>query len=188
MAATVERTTRLMFVGASLFLASCGGPAARNGEQGSSKALKIQATSDLDALATESGAISDDRSWDPVGSYGRVYEGGEDRLCILPAGGQAARYRVAVDTRVGDEEYCRGSGSAQRVGDMLVISLRTGRCTITARYEGDQIVLPGAVDRACASLCSVRGSLAGVTFPRIGVDAAAARDIRDAQGKPLCAA
>lgn len=122
----------------------------------------------LETLAAERGVIGETHSENPVGSYGRTYDGGQDRLCLAAideARDDGMTYAVGVEIRIGEEEYCRGSGVARRADDALILQLADG-CTIAARYEGDRLVMPGAVDAACASLCSTRGSLAGVTFPR----------------------
>lgn len=140
----------------------------------------------LEALAAESGVIGEDSGTDPTGSYGRGYDGGEDRLCLLPAAADGASYGFGIEIRIGEEEYCRGKGEARRAGDLLILRFAGGRCTITARYEGDRIVLPGAVDSGCASLCSARGSFAGVSFPRLGMDAGAGRAVLDNAGEALC--
>jgi hypothetical protein len=38
----------------------------------------------------------------------------------------------------------------------------------------------------CAELCKGRGSLEGVSFPRLASDAASALQVRDSAGEPLC--
>jgi hypothetical protein len=166
-----------------LCLSSCGKPPG-SGESVTPSAA--QAPNDtgnaLDALAAESGVIGETYSEDVAGSYGRAYEGGDDRLCLAANGGSGEGYRLGVEIRIGQEEYCRGRGSARRSGDTVILTLAEGRCIITAQYEGDRLVLPGAVDRACAALCSERGSLAGVTFPRISSDDA----MTGSDGKSLC--
>jgi len=138
----------------------------------------------LEALATERGVIGETSSENPVGSYGRAYDGGEDRLCLIDIGearDDGMTYNVGVEIRIGEEEYCRGIGVARRSDDRLILNF-AGGCAISARYEGDRLVMPGAVDAACARLCSTRGSLAGVTFPR----QSASTRMSDSEGKPLC--
>jgi hypothetical protein len=174
-------------VAAALFLLSaCSGPSAPDRQaKGEPQTNSSDTANALEALATESGVIGEDETSEPYGSYGRVYDGGQDRLCVLPEGAGAS-YKFGVEVRIGDEEYCRGKGSARRAGNLLIFRFAGGRCTITARYEGDRIVMPGAVDRGCASLCSTRGSFAGVIFPRIATDVGAARGVADNDGAPLC--
>lgn len=144
-----------------------------------------EVASSLETLAVESGAIEDRTGRDPTGSYGRTYDGGRDRLCLVHDDGEG-RYRFGADVRIGEEERCSGTGTARYAGDRLIFSFSGSTCMIVARYEGDRIVMPGAVDTACAAHCSNRGSLAGVTFPRTGSDEAAARRASAHDGDRLC--
>jgi hypothetical protein len=59
-------------------------------------------------------------------------------------------------------------------------------CIIVAQYDGDQLSLPGVLDLKCSALCDGRGSLEGVSFPRVGSDAASALRAQDRYGEPLC--
>jgi hypothetical protein len=175
-----DRRARLLVLAASLGVSACnGGGAPSSGEP------RTEVANSLESLAVESGALDDLTARDPVGSYGRTYEGGRDRLCIVPDDGEG-RYRFGAEMRIGDEGRCGGSGTARYAGDRLIFNFAGGTCLIVARYEGDRIVMPGAVDVACASLCSDRGSLAGVTFPRTGNDQAAARRSKTHDGDRLC--
>lgn len=141
--------------------------------------------SSLERAAIESGAIPDMSAVSPVGLYQRSHEAGRDALCMAPgAGGQ---FRFGMEAVFGEEPRCRGQGVARRAGDKLVLSFRGGdRCIVVARYEGDQVAMPGVVDMACADLCEGRGTLEGVSFPRIANDAASALKARDREGNPLC--
>lgn len=144
---------------------------------------QAEVASGLETLAVESGALVDGAARDPVGSYGRTYDGGRDRLCITS---DAQDYRFGAEIRIGDDEFCSGGGTAKRSGERLILSFADSKCRIIARYEGDRIVMPGAVDTACAELCSNRGTLAGVTFPRTGGNNMAARRVRSIDSKALC--
>lgn len=179
-----KRDGRHTLLAIGLFLSACSAPPASDSASNTPNGGANTAASDLDALAAESGVISENRTDDASGSYGRSYEGGDDRLCLTRAGDSS--YRAAVEIRIGEEEYCRGSGILDRDADGLVLRLAQGRCVIPVRDEGDRLVLPGAVDAACASLCSARGSLAGVTFPRVASGDDAARRVLASDGKPLC--
>ncbi len=146
------------------------------------------ASEELDALAFETGALPDSAQIDPAGRYGRRYEGGSDSLCIIPDGSARGRYRFGAETRIGGDEYCRGSGRAKLSADKLLLRFDGGgaECMVVARYEGDKIVMPGGLDLKCASLCSSRGSFSGVSFPRLDRDVAAAKGMRDAKRQQLC--
>jgi hypothetical protein len=143
------------------------------------------AVSGLERAAIASGAITDARSMSPVGLYQRRHEAGRDALCVIP--GQGGQFRFGLEAVFGEEPSCRGHGMARRTGDKLILSFRGGdRCIIVAQYDGDQVALPGVVDMACADLCQGRGSLEGVSFPRIASDAAPALRGRDRDGNLLC--
>jgi len=154
----------------------------------SDEAPASPAAEGLDALALESGALPDRDETEPAGRYGRRYDGGSDSFCLVPDGSARGRYRFGAETRIGGDEYCRGTGMARRAGDKLLLRFegRGGDCRIVARYEGDKIVMPGGLDVACAAVCSSRGSFAGVAFPRIDRDVAAARRMQDRDQVPLC--
>jgi len=176
-----RRPDRLAAWSALLLLAACS-------DSGSSPSPpQGSAAGALEAAALEAGAIDEGGdAVDPVGSYGQSYEGGRDRLCLLPHGRQEGSYHVGLETRIGDDEHCMARGTARQSGDTLVLTVGDGSCLIVARHEGDQIVLPGAVDLACARLCSGRSSLAGIRFARMGVGEDAARRTTAKDGSPLC--
>ncbi len=143
------------------------------------------AVSGLERAAIASGAITDARRMSPVGLYQRRHEAGRDALCVIP--GQAGRFRFGLEAVFGEEPSCRGHGMARRAGDKLILSFRgSDRCIIVAQYDGDQVALPGVVDMACADLCQGRGSLEGVSFPRVSSDAASALRGRNRSGDLLC--
>jgi hypothetical protein len=164
-----------------LLLAACQRAPAGDASAASSGAP----LSALERAAIESGAIPDASRLSPVGLYQRRHEAGRDALCVVPD--RAGGYRFGLEAVFGEEPRCRGHGAARRAGDKLVLSFRGGdRCIIVAQYDGDQVALPGVVDMACADLCDGRGSLEGVSFPRIAGDAATALRGRDRDGDPLC--
>lgn len=168
-------------------LAACGETDDPAGE-GAATQAPTQAATALDALALESGVLPDSARIDPAGAYGRNYDGGRDRLCLVPDGHARGRYRFGAEMRIGQDEYCRGRGRAKLSADKLLLRFegRGADCTIVARYDGDQIVMPGALDVSCAQLCSSRGTFAGVTFPRGDRDPAQALGLTGSDGTPLC--
>jgi hypothetical protein len=139
----------------------------------------------LERAAIESGAIADATRLSPIGLYQRRHEAGRDKLCIVPDG--SGTFRFGVEAMFGEGLACRGAGSARRAGDKLILSFSgRGSCIIVARYDGDQLTMPGVVDTSCASICGGRGTLEGVSFPRLTSDAASALKARDATGNELC--
>lgn len=166
-----------------LCLSGCDIPAASN-EQASFEEAPAS-SSPLEQAALKSGAIMDIAKVSPVGLFQRRHEAGRDALCVMP--GEGKRFRFGVEAIFGTEEYCRGEGTARRAGDKLILDF-SGRsdCIIVAQYDGDRIAMPGVVDVKCASLCNGRGSLEGVSFPRVSSEAAGGRGMRDRTGRALC--
>lgn len=146
---------------------------------------EVAVPSALERAALAAGVIADATRTSPVGLYQRPHEAGRDSLCLIPKEG--ARYAFGMEAIFGTEQYCKGHGAARRVGDKLILHFSgRSRCLIVARYEGDRIALPGVVDVKCADLCSERGSLEGVTFPRVSGDPAAALAVRNRDGEEMC--
>jgi hypothetical protein len=147
----------------------------------------VPVASGLERAAIETGVIADVSQVSPVGLYQRRQEAGQDSLCVMP--GKAGAFRFGAEAVFGADEVCRGRGTARRAGDKLILSFSGGsRCIVVAQYDGDRIALPGVVDMACADLCSGRGSLEGVTFPRVAAEASAALRAKDRDGDALCEA
>ena len=142
--------------------------------------------SGLERAAIDSGVIADAARTSPVGLYQRRHEAGRDALCVMP--GKAGDFRFGMEAVFGEEQSCRGHGTARRAGDKLILSFagRGDRCIIVGQYDGDQLSLPGVVDLKCADLCEGRGSLEGVSFPRLASDAASALGATDREGRALC--
>jgi hypothetical protein len=146
---------------------------------------EVVASSALERAALAAGIIADASKISPVGLYQRPHEAGRDSLCLIP--GEGARYGFGMEAIFGTEQYCKGHGTARRVGDKLILHFSgRSRCLIVARYDGDRIALPGVVDIKCADLCSERGSLEGVTFPRISSEPGMALAVRNRDGEEMC--
>lgn len=167
---------------ALLLLAACqrgGAPAGGAPDAGAPSG------SGLERAAIAAGVVADVSRVSPVGLYQRRHEAGRDLLCVLP--GKNGEFRFGAEANFGAQERCRGHGSARLAGDKLILSFaRSGKCIIVAQYDGDQIALPGVVDMKCADLCEGRGSLEGVSFPRIAAEAGIAMKARDRDGDLLC--
>nr|WP_247231721.1 hypothetical protein [Sphingobium agri] len=162
-------------------LAACQG----SGERSGTVSGNMASASGLERAAIESGVIADNSRSSPVGLFRRRHEAGSDSLCIIPA--QAGEFRFGVEAVFGEDQSCRGQGSARRAGDKLIFSFdRGGRCIIVAQYDGDQIAFPGVLDMKCAALCEGRGSLEGVSFPRSASEAGVALRAEDRNGNALC--
>lgn len=139
----------------------------------------------LERAAIDSGVISDATRLSPVGLYQRSHESGRDALCVIP--GASGDFRFGADVAFGEEQSCKGQGIARQAGDKLILRFTGGSgCIVVARYDGDQLSMPGVVDVKCASLCQGRGSLEGVSLPRITGDAASALRAQDKDGRSLC--
>jgi hypothetical protein len=165
----------------ALGLAACGkhaAPAANESE------APPPAAAALEQAAVEAGVISDTRPL-PVGLYRSRHEAGQDSLCIVRDTG-ADRMRFGLEAAFGEHSECHGTGSLRRSGDRLILNFDRSACIIVAGYEGDRVSLPGALDEECDRLCSERGSLEGVSFPRVSRDEGVAHDAHSKGGKPLC--
>lgn len=162
------------------------------------------AASALEQAARNAGLIDDAAGLSPVGLYRRRHEAGLDSLCLVPrkatpekaspdAEGAApdaddadGSLRFGVDAAFGENVHCRGHGTARLSGDRLILNFARSACLIVARYDGDRVALPGSLDVACRGLCDARGSLEGVSFPRVSREAAVATDARGHDGTALC--
>lgn len=166
---------------AVLLLTACQ----ENGGRSATKSGDVPSATGLERAAIESGVIADSAKLSPVGLFERRHEAGRDSLCIIPA--RAGDFRFGAEAIFGKEQRCRGRGIARQAGDKLILRFSdAGRCIVVAQYDGDQLSLPGVLDMKCADLCDGRGSLEGVSFPRVGSDAASALRAEDRDGEPLC--
>ncbi|AEG48335.1 hypothetical protein Sphch_0640 [Sphingobium chlorophenolicum L-1] len=173
---------RLTNLFALLLLAACQREAA---SAPGSHETGIQTGSGLERAAIETGVIADAAKLPAIGLYQRNHEAGRDAFCVIPA--RNGDYRFGLEATFGEDQSCAGRGTARRAGDKLVLNFsRTDHCIVVAQYDGDQISLPGVVDMKCADVCKGRGTLEGVSFPRMASDAAAALQARDGSGDPLC--
>ena len=139
----------------------------------------------LERAAIESGVIADAAKLSPIGLFQRSHEAGRDSLCVIP--GRSRDFRFGAEAIFGKEQRCRGQGTAKRAGDKLILKFSgADGCIVVAQYDGDQLSLPGVLDMKCAALCDGRGSLEGVSFPRVGSDGASALRAQDRNGEQLC--
>ena len=135
----------------------------------------------LEAAAIAAGVVQDPNATDPTGLYARD----TDRLCVVP-GDKDLRVGVTVD--YDDQQGCAGGGTATHAGETLHVRLGPDdACAFDARFEGDRIMLPGALPEACAKLCRGRASLAGLSAERLSGSASEAGALRDGRGRLLCA-
>lgn len=136
---------------------------------------------DLESAAIERGVIRDPSDTDLTGLYARD----TDRLCIVPDG---YGYRIGVFVDYGDPILCSGTGRVSRSGETLRIELGgDGKCSFSARFDGDRILFPGQVPDGCQSFCERRASLAALNVTRMSESAAEAQAMRDSRGRILCA-
>ncbi|ANI76735.1 MULTISPECIES: hypothetical protein [Sphingobium] len=166
---------------ALLLLAGCQGEGGRS----TTTSGDTPSATGLEQAAIESGVIANAAKLSPIGLFQRSHEAGRDALCVIP--GRSGDFRFGTEAIFGKEERCRGQGTAKRAGDKLILKFSSaGGCIVVGQYDGDQLSLPGVLDMKCADLCDGRGSLEGVSFPRVGSDAASALRAQDRDGDPLC--
>lgn len=164
----------------ALPLGGCGGS---GGGAGADHAAETPASA-LEQAAIRAGVIADAGRISPIGLYRRRHEAGLDSLCILPGAGKDMRF--GLDATFGEHIRCSGHGTARQSGDKLILNFARSACLVVARYDGDRVALPGSLDVDCESLCSERGSLEGVAFPRVSREAVVAGAARDSENAPLC--
>lgn len=141
----------------------------------------------LERTARQAGLIPDGTVLSPIGLYRHRHEAGRDSLCLLPGG--KGEMRFGLEASFGENVDCQGEGTARLSGDRIILNFARSACIIVAHYEGDRISVPGAVDEQCRKHCTNRGSLAGVSFPRVSGEAAIAADARADKGDgALCPA
>ena len=138
----------------------------------------------LEQAAMEAGVVADVGKISPIGLYRNRHEAGLDSLCIVSA--EEGRLAFGLDVAFGEGIECHGHGTVRASGDKLIFNFARSACLAIARYDGDRISFPGALDVDCESLCSDRGSLEGVIFPRVSRDEGVARSARADGGGKLC--
>lgn len=138
----------------------------------------------LEQAAIDAGVVAEADRLSPVGLYRQRHEAGLDSLCIVGGGDGEARF--GLEAVFGRDISCRGQGRLSRSGGRLTLSFAGSACRIEAEYQGDWIVFPGTVDAACNRLCTERGSLEGVSFPRVSREESVARDARAQDRTKLC--
>jgi len=118
-----------------------------------------------------------------------LYEGGQteprNQLCLVENSATDTRFGLVVWGAA--QHSCSGSGSAERSGDRLRLTM-TGdeTCAIDARIEGNRVVLPDAVPDGCAYYCGARATMTGARFTQAGTGRDEAIKAKDLVGDPLC--
>ncbi len=145
----------------------------------------------LEQAAIAAGLVSDVQSLSPIGLYRQRHEVGRDSLCIVPSRGEGeakadTALNFGLEANFGENIGCRGRGTLRVAGDKLILNFNRSACLIVARYDGDRVVLPGTLDTECRKLCSERGSLEGISFPRVSRDASVAATAEASAGGRLC--
>ena len=152
------------------------------GCQGQSSPDAQATPSSLEVAAIEAGIISDPANTDPTGLYARD----RDKICVVPS---ATAFRIGINVDYGNDYFCSGSGEATRAGETLHVELTSAPgCSFDAKFDGDRIVVPGALPDACQKACSKRASLAGLNVERLSDSPSEAAALRDGRGRMLCAA
>ncbi len=162
----------------ALVLAGCGqgqsGPEATDAE-----------LSSLEQAAIDAGVIPDVRKVTLSGAFERQSNLGTDSFCAV--GNDENGYQVGMIAVFGPESKCEGMGEAERSGENVQITLNSEeKCSFTARFDGVELKLPGAMPKSCASYCSPRAGFNGVSFYLIGEGDAVARSTRGRDFENLC--
>lgn len=146
------------------------------GCSGASDAPGGNAATSLEAGAIARGLVRDPEKAALTGLYARE----TDRLCV-------AEDRIGVHVDYGQGIGCSATGSVERRGEVLAVSLGdAGDCRFDASYDGERIVFPAQVPEGCRRFCRSRASLAAVTVVRLSGSASEAMALRDGRGRTLC--
>lgn len=183
--AQADGALRLIAAGCGLALALSGCGAKPDQTQRESRMDLTAAASALESAALDSGAIQNAAAIDPTGLFRTTHEAGADTLCVMPRS-DARKHAFGLEVNFGESQYCRGRGLARQAGDSLILHFERYGCILVAQYEGDRIVLPGAVDMRCDNLCTNRASLAGVVMARQSAEGRRAGNATDRDGNKLC--
>ncbi|MBB5714069.1 hypothetical protein [Sphingomonas aerophila] len=132
----------------------------------------------LEAAATGAGLIPDPRHASLTGSWALD----TDRACVVPGNKGVSRIGLLVD--YGDGQGCAASGTVERDGEQLTV--KAGRCTVKARFDGERMVFPPDLPKDCAALCTGRASLESFTVEQLSGSASEAATLRTPRGQPLC--
>ncbi len=165
-----------------LALASCGGGG--NSPANDTANTAPSAAAALEQAAVDAGVVTQADGLPPVGLYRRRHEAGLDSLCIVS--GKDRETRFGLEAVFGEGISCRGRGTISGTGNRLTVAFAGSACRIEVEYDGDRVTFPGAVDAACSHLCTERGSLEGVSFPRVSREESVARDARARDRTKLC--
>lgn len=172
----MNRNIPLLF--AFLLLAGCG-----QGQSGSEK--PDAELSSLEQAAIDAGVIPDVRYVTLSGAFERQSDLGTDSFCAV--GNDENGYQVGMIAWFGPETKCEGLGEAERNGENVRITLNSEeKCSFTARFDGVELSLPGAMPKSCASYCSPRAGFNGVSFYLVGEGDAVARSTRGRDFENLC--
>jgi hypothetical protein len=119
-----------------------------------------------------------------------LYESGDgarrNQLCMVERDGGAASFGFV--TWSAGTSNCSGSGPATRDGDRIMLRLDGDEsCTLEARIDGRRVTMPSAIPDACKRYyCGAGAELTGVTFDKVGGEAADALKATDLAGDRLC--
>lgn len=161
--------------------AACGTNESSDTQAGPSSA---PAGSALEQAALDAGVVANVEALSPVGLYRKRHEAGRDSLCIV--NGKDGKLDFALEAVFGENMECHGQGTLRISGDKLILNFARSACLVVASYEGDRVALPGALDVECNALCTQRGSLEGVSFPRVSREENVARAAQTNKGGVLC--
>jgi hypothetical protein len=146
----------------------------------------IDSANPLETAARDANLVVDPATTPPTGLFDRIHSSGTDSFCAVPDG-DSNDYRFGLIASFGTTLTCEGQGSAVHDGETLALDFDDADCSVTARYDGQSVAMPGTVPAGCSALCGPRASMSGVSIARTGWEVADARRLRSRQsGVPLC--
>lgn len=174
--------TRALSLLLAFSLMACGEISAEPDQSGEAAEEQL---SSLEKAAIEAGVIPDVRNVSLSGAFERQSDLGEDRFCAV--GSDESGYQIGLLAVFGPDSKCEGLGAAERNGEDIQITLESKqRCRFTASFDGVALQLPGELPESCASYCTPRAGLNGVSFYLVGEGDAVARSTRGREIENLC--
>ncbi|MEH6756366.1 MAG: hypothetical protein V7676_02505 [Parasphingorhabdus sp.] len=156
-----------------------------NKGQGEIASKSGEQLSPLEQAAIDAGVIPDVRNVSLSGAFERQSDLGEDRFCAV--GNDERGYQVGLLAVFGPDSKCEALGAAERVGEDVRITLDSEQeCSFTASFDGVALKFPGNLPSSCASYCTPRALLDGVSFSLVGEGDAVARSTRGREIEDLC--
>ena len=138
----------------------------------------------LDEAAVDVGLIPGESKIAFEGSFERRSDLGTDRFCAVADGDD---YRIGLLSVYGADSQCEARGTASRDGENVTIALDgKEECRFIAHFDGIELAFPGVLPDGCATYCSDRASMSGLSYYFVDQGKTAAAAQRGRKLERLC--